>query len=384
MKPQETQSSNIAIVIRKLTHVGGLEKYTMRLANAFAHAGQNVTIFTTQHDKKIFPTARKVALIPPISGKKMHPTHFNRAYQEAIKGGQFDVVFNMDCGTHFTHARLGNGVYLAYLQRKRYPTLIHKWFDIHLNPKHRRLLKLESAAYSSPLIHQIFTNSQMCKNELITHHDFPESKITVVHNGVEWTEMQPDFDKWIDQKQHFCKEHRLDPNQIHLLFIGNGYGRKGLGELLAALSIAKAKDYCLHVVGADKNREKYVRKAAKLKVADQVRFWGPISPIRPFFQLADVAILPSLYDPFANATVEALAMGLFVITSKTNGGHEVITPECGIVVDDIFDRVGFAQAIERGLKQKKSWHSSQRIRNGIEYLDFSNQLTKIVSKTLDG
>ena len=64
--------------------------------------------------------------------------------------------------------------------------------------------------------------------------------------------------------------------------------------------------------------------AAKLNIQRRVTFFGPQKEIRPFYQFADALVIPSFYDPFANVTVEALAMGLFVVSSKSNGGHEIL------------------------------------------------------------
>ena len=45
------------------------------------------------------------------------------------------------------------------------------------------------------------------------------------------------------------------------------------------------------------------------------------------YAAADIFILPTLYDPFSNASLEALAAGLPVITTRGNGFSEVIETE---------------------------------------------------------
>ena len=45
------------------------------------------------------------------------------------------------------------------------------------------------------------------------------------------------------------------------------------------------------------------------------------------YAAADVFLLPTLYDPFANVTLEALAAGLPVITSAQNGASEILQNE---------------------------------------------------------
>ncbi len=57
--------------------------------------------------------------------------------------------------------------------------------------------------------------------------------------------------------------------------------------------------------------------------------------MRPFYQLADALAIPSFYDPFANVTVEALAMGLFVVSSRSNGGFEILDPSKGIIIENL-------------------------------------------------
>jgi UDP-glucose:(heptosyl)LPS alpha-1,3-glucosyltransferase len=53
-----------------------------------------------------------------------------------------------------------------------------------------------------------------------------------------------------------------------------------------------------------------------------------------YYAAADIFCFPSYYDPCANVVLEALAMGLPVITSITNGSGELLTPgQEGYVVD---------------------------------------------------
>ena len=48
----------------------------------------------------------------------------------------------------------------------------------------------------------------------------------------------------------------------------------------------------------------------------------------------DIFILPTVYDPFSNASLEAMAAGLPVITTRANGCSEIIEPKVhGSVVD---------------------------------------------------
>jgi hypothetical protein len=95
-----------------------------------------------------------------------------------------------------------------------------------------------------------------------------------------------------------------------ILFVGSGYERKGLPTLLQALAAMERRDARLWVVGRDK-QETLMRKLAQTLGIDQrVMFLGGQSDVRPFYGAADVFALPTLYDPFPNAALEAMASGL--------------------------------------------------------------------------
>ncbi|MBI3329048.1 MAG: glycosyltransferase family 4 protein, partial [Nitrospinae bacterium] len=66
------------------------------------------------------------------------------------------------------------------------------------------------------------------------------------------------------------------------------------------------------------------RLAAQVGVADWVRFEGQRPDAERYYAAADLFVLPTLYDPFANACLEAMACGLPVLTSVANGAAELL------------------------------------------------------------
>ncbi len=80
----------------------------------------------------------------------------------------------------------------------------------------------------------------------------------------------------------------------------------------------------LIVVGQDKDQKKYESLAKQAGCLERVRFAGVQNNVIPFYHAADGMILPTLYDPFPNVILEAMACGLPVITSQTCGGAEFI------------------------------------------------------------
>ncbi|MGH8704309.1 MAG: glycosyltransferase family 4 protein, partial [Burkholderiales bacterium] len=56
----------------------------------------------------------------------------------------------------------------------------------------------------------------------------------------------------------------------------------------------------------------------------RIQLLGGLEDVRPLYAAADCFILPSLYDPFPNAALEALAMGVPVIVSRRCGAAELV------------------------------------------------------------
>ena len=98
--------------------------------------------------------------------------------------------------------------------------------------------------------------------------------------------------------------------------------------------------------------------------------------------MADALAIPSLYDPFANVTVEALAMGLFVVSSASNGGHEVLQPFSGMTIPEIHDPKAIRKGLETALAHPKTTTSASTIRASVAHLDFPKKLSELIDACL--
>lgn len=338
---------HIALIKSGTNQMGGLEKHATRIAEAFAKKGIRVSL---------------------LNSKK-------REIEEWIEAEKPDIVLGIDRTLHATHLRAGNGVHISFLESRLLSEGRFKYWTCLCNPKHRKILRLEKASFESAKLKKIIANSHMVKRQILEHYRVRPDQIEVIHNGVEWHEMEDSFTRWPEGKISACKELSLDPDTFHFLFIGNGYTRKGLGPLLEGLARMKRRNFHLSVIGKDKNIDFFQARALVLGLKNQVRFFGPRTDIRKFYQLADVLVVPSFYDPFANVTVEALAMGLFVVSSKYNGGAEVLTSQSGLILPDLLQPTSF---LEESMDHKKTNVSAIAIRQSVSHLDFSSTLHKLI------
>jgi UDP-glucose:(heptosyl)LPS alpha-1,3-glucosyltransferase len=351
---------------------GGLEKHASLIAKAFVERGARVSVLTTGEqvvsDIPVFSTPT----VPWPAFIRME--QFDRFVKRWLKENRADLVFGMDRNRFQTHIRAGNGVHASYLESRVLTEGRRKALFCKFNPLHRKILNLEKEAFENEGLQKLFTNSYMVKNQVLKWYRVDPSKIQVIHNGVEWKAMEEDFADWENKRLEGLKKFNLNPDHFQLLFIGNGYLRKGVDRLLTALSCIKRKDVQLSIIGKDNQLDFYRAKAVQLGLQNQVHFFGPSQEIRLFYQLADALVIPSFYDPFANVTVEALAMGLTVVSSKNNGGHEILKPQNGILIDDLVDTDSMIAALNETLLRPKTKKRAFDIRSSVEYLDFSNQM----------
>ncbi|NNG47459.1 MAG: glycosyltransferase family 4 protein, partial [Deltaproteobacteria bacterium] len=95
----------------------------------------------------------------------------------------------------------------------------------------------------------------------------------------------------------------------------------------------------------------YLREAGAAR--DRLVFCGPVKGIEDYFLGADVFVFPTIYDPFSNACLEAMASGLPVITSTGNGASEILQDgRSGFVLEDPMDDALLSGRMENLLDAK--------------------------------
>jgi len=95
---------------------------------------------------------------------------------------------------------------------------------------------------------------------------------------------------------------------------------KNHGALLEALASLPAEDRPLFLhVGIEQPDHPERRLAAELGVAESVRFLGPVTDVREVYVACDVFVMPSLYEGFSVAALEALASGLAALFAFVGG-----------------------------------------------------------------
>ena len=129
----------------------------------------------------------------------------------------------------------------------------------------------------------------------------------------------------------------LAPGFVYILLVGNDWMNKGLPVLLEALALLKDLSVGLLVVGRD-DPASYHEMVHSHELESRVKFLPPRSDVQFYYAVADIFAGTSLEDTFALPSEEAMACGLPVIVSSTNGTSEIITNgENGMILQDPTD-----------------------------------------------
>lgn len=134
--------------------------------------------------------------------------------------------------------------------------------------------------------------------------------------------------------QRFCPGDRAAARAE--LGLGNGaliasvgalIPRKGQALVIEALPALPGVTYAL--AGAGESEGAYRALAARLGVADRVRFLGPVAhaALPQLYRAADAVVMPSVSEGLANAWVEALACGTPIVISDAGGAAELVTSD---------------------------------------------------------
>jgi len=137
---------------------------------------------------------------------------------------------------------------------------------------------------------------------------------------------------------------RLPTDTPVLACVGALIERKGQGIAIEAL--AKVPGAILVLAGAGPDEARLRQLAARLGVAERVRFLGPVvhAELPVVLSAANLFVLPTASEGLANAWVEALACGTPVVTTPIPGAQELLTdPAYGRMVERSAD--AFARAI---------------------------------------
>jgi len=313
----ERSQFKIGFIRRGFSLHGGAESYLKRLAEGVCAAGHEARLWTTPDwPEREWPYGSVIRL----PGKSA--TTFADEIGRLPPGLECDVVMSLERIWKCDVYRAGDGVHRAWLERRsRLASRLQK-MGYALNRKHAATLRLEHALFAEGGAGRVLANSHMVKDEIVAVYGYPPARIDVVYNGVPAAFFRPAPGVRAQSRQTL----QLAADDLAVLFVGSGWERKGLRFAIEA--VESCGDSRLRLIVAGRGNQSNYRSPV-------VKFSGVVHDVPSLYAAADIFLLPTIYDPFSNACLEAAAAGLPVITTRGNGFSEIIEEGIhGSVVDD--------------------------------------------------
>jgi UDP-glucose:(heptosyl)LPS alpha-1,3-glucosyltransferase len=308
----------IGIVRRGFSSGGGAEAYLKRLAAGVAEAGHPVSLFTSAE----WP-AEEWNFGPIVRLRATDAVGFADEL-ETVSRANCDVLLSLERVWRCDVYRAGDGVHRAWLERRAQVAGPLQKLSRLFNRKHSATLSLEKSLFAKGGAMRVIANSRMVKEEIIRIYGYPADKIDVVYNGLPLETMRRDELDRAKTRETFGLGH----DDVVVLFAGSGWERKGLRFAIEAVERQNPQIKFL-VAGRGEPRK---------FSSTRVQFLGVVREMPSLYHAADIFLLPTIYDPFSNACLEALATGRPVITTRANGFSEIMgNARHGTIVEDARD-----------------------------------------------
>ncbi|MEA2089585.1 MAG: glycosyltransferase family 4 protein [Thermoproteota archaeon] len=347
--------------------VGGLGTYAAEITRQFVLLGHDVSVFTMNDDERSLPT-REI-----WRGIEIHrPLHIDISdslpdvvAEDVKKWGRGIQLFSKILVYNYLSAsKLVNE--LVRKDEFNYDIVVaHDWlsaiagmtikkelglplvFHVHSTETGRTLgngssvvSSIESRAGS--MADMVVTVSNAMKNELV-QLGFPNEKIQVCYNGVDpekYSKGQVSEEKVREVRERYG----LKDDDLMVLFIGRLVYIKGVDKLLTAMPrvLKQVPNAKLVVVGLGDMQEYLEKMVQRQKLENIVKFRFEFVPEQEriaHYAACDVAVFPSLYEPFGIVTLEAMCMEKPVVVgaSGVSGMREIVVPcgqdQCGFHVN---------------------------------------------------
>jgi glycosyltransferase involved in cell wall biosynthesis len=281
-----------------------------------------------------------------------------RWWDRFLHSVRFDVVFSpgINCSDadaiavqivfHEFFRLVRNELRLRGAPFRSWPVLLHR----HLY--YRVIMAMEKRVYRDPRV-ALAPVSDLTAQELKQH--FGREDVTVIVNSVDLAHFNPD--ERLRRRTEARRAFGFSEGVFVALLVGNDWKKKGLPYLLQAVAALPDLPIRVLIVGRD-DRKPFLDQMRDLRIESQVVFAQPSPDVMQFMAASDVYAGPSLHDSFAFPPLEAMACALPAITSKDNGGAQIITHGCdGFVLEDPRDSVALAEILRRLYEDSVLRHS---------------------------
>lgn len=323
-KPSRTlvarRARRVVLVKRQFSlRYGGGERYSVNLARALAKADYDVTVVGTAIDDDLRDEVKFIPVRCQRHGVRARVISFSQNAAAAVREIKSDAVIGLCLTPEADVLRVTSRIHPHWM-RIRYPSQWRYALE-NLNPRHRALLELERAALvESRRVRAYVVQSQLDRKLLGAYYMIPPDRTHVVRNGVDSETFHPRLRK----EGRLRKELLGDLRGPLVVFAANrDFRGKGLATLIEGFAACGSRNAQLAVLGGDSPRL-YRHMARRMGLDDRVHFLGRREDAAQWYAAADLMALPTLYEPFPNVVLEAMACGTPALATAQCGAAELI------------------------------------------------------------
>ena len=168
----------------------------------------------------------------------------------------------------------------------------------------------------------VITCSHYMRGHVADIYGLDEERVSVIPNGIDPEDLRPvgDLD---DLRAQFAA-----PDEKLVLLVGRLVYEKGFQDALDALPglIRRLGNVRFLVAGSGTHEAELKRQAERLGIMEHGTFLGWIGDdvLHSLYRIADLTVVPSIYEPFGLVALEAMASGCPCIVADTGGLREVV------------------------------------------------------------
>jgi glycogen synthase len=184
----------------------------------------------------------------------------------------------------------------------------------HIHALERRMVRRADA---------VITCSRFMQEHVATVFGISSGRITVIPNGIDPDDLEPVVDDLPSLRRRFA---RSDEHLV--LLVGRLVYEKGFHLALDALAPVAARlgNVRFVVAGTGTAEPELKRQARRLGLLKHGTFLGWVGDdmLHALYRVAELVIVPSIYEPFGIVALEAMASGCLCVVADTGGLREVV------------------------------------------------------------
>lgn len=357
--------------------IGGVEKVLVNLLNNLDHNKYEITLYLQFKEGDFLNQLNSNIIVKDYNLSKSK----NIIYRKLVNGIKFISVLLKNYHKYDFSCCFGSGYIpsakLALLASKKNAAWLHTNIinfmrnndylqqlyknDKTLEEKCKRFIN----SYHFRRFKNLIFVSDNAKDAYLTLYPDDKSRIKVIRNLIDTDFIAQNINEKISIKK--------DKTNITFLNVSRHteYDKKLTRLIEACKKLKENYNFKVIMVGSGEQTTYYKKLVKKYKLDNYFEFVGFKSNPFPYYKIADAFVLCSQFEGFPTTFIEAMVMGVPIITTDVSDAKSMIDNKYGIVVSNndeaIYD--GMKKFLDQGFKAKETFDAKKYNENSLNKLE---------------